>query len=379
MMPKKALLYFPFDVEKTLNRSVLAKSKSIASAIVYNGFELEEVYHRGADIIVNNKTITKGYLRLLTKIPIVKSVIGYFLPFYMSDVRADNDLIYIRHKIATPISLYLLRSIRRKNPRAKIVLEYPTYPFHSEFKGLARFYIKYIDTYFRKKNKRYADACITFGSEPEVLGLPAVNLLNGYNLDLDEMMPLTEPKPVSSDGFVITGVSGSGTNGYERIIEGLHVYKNSNIKLQLIGREDLFSSLLDLAQHYGVQDQVKLLGFLSQNEIREVLKTSDIAAGGIGAYLKGLKYCSPLKSTLFSYLGVPFFYAGIDRRFSSEEFPFALNVPNDSSPIDIENLIQFRKDISKLYPKYPMKMHEYTISKLSWNSQLKHLLDTIDL
>ncbi len=379
-MKKRALLYFPFNLKNKAYNSVLLKSQSIADAFKENGFETDLVYHGLESIFLNNQEIKNSTLTKLNKIPGFSKLLGYFMPFYLKKVEnRDYDVIFYRFKMATPVSINLLKKLKNQFSKSKIILEYPTYPFKSEFSGFFKSYVSLIDPYFRKKNAKYADFVVTYDQNPEILGLPAINICNGYNGLLDEILPNFKERQDDTDEFVITGISGSLSNGFQRVIRGLKNSGNTQISLQIIGHQKAVSEVLELAEREGVQSQVKYLGYKSHEEIRDILSKTNVAIGGLAAYTKDLTHTSSLKNTLYSYFGVPFFYAGIDTRFPESTFPYALNVPNDDTPIDLNEVVTFYDTITAQYPNYKSEMNKYTKENLSWNHQVNKILSTANL
>ncbi len=377
-MKKRALLYFPFDIDSLSNRSVFLKSNSLIDGFINQGYTVDKVFHSNNNLIINEKVETSSTLKALLKIPGFKQLMGYYLPFFLASISQKKyDVIFIRHKIATPISLFLLRRLRRNNPKAKIILEYPTYPFADEFKGLVKIYIKLFDTWFRKKNQKYADSCAVYDLSDKIRGLKAIPIVNGYNSDL-ESLNLNYSLPDFDKKLIITGISSElqHYHGYDRLLEGISEYYKSggeyDITFQIIGRGKEIERLLSASEKLNLHGHVKNLGFMTSEQINDVLQNTHIALGSIGLHRINLFEQSPLKSAFYTFVGVPFIYSGNDKRFD-EGFEYKFQIDTTDKPVDIQQIIT---EYNRLRNKnYKQEMSDFAKSNLSWSSQVKKLLE----
>lgn len=381
-MTKKALLYFPFDILNKSNNSLKLKTESIARSLEKQGFKLDIVYHSGKEnILLNGELLTNP--RSYNKIERV--VNNYALIDFKDKLDTNYDLVFFRTKMASPYLERVLKFLRKSNPNAKIILEYPTYPFANEYSNLIlKFYVKYIDRYFRSRHSRFADFCVVYSEETEILGLPALPISNGYNWDLELEKPKIDKFPANTD-FILTGISSHLANyhAYDRVVDGLANYyikksdHDPNVIFQIVGGGEEVDVLLKKASDLGIDGKVKKTGPKSTSEIIEILDQSTMAVGGLGLHRKNLVFKSPLKSSFYCFSGIPFIDAGIDKRFANTEFDFRFDVGANDEPVDLFSVINYYDQLKSNHFNYKQVMHEYAIKNLSWDRQVSKILEAI--
>jgi hypothetical protein len=89
-----------------------------------------------------------------------------------------------------------------------------------------------------------------------------------------------------------------------------------------------------------------------------------------------LKEASILKAREYCARGTPFIYGIADPDFPPD-FPYILHVPADESPIDIEQVLAFAKEVCA-DPDHPQKMRRYAEEHLDWSVKMKKLKDFLE-
>lgn len=382
---KKVLLYFPFDIDNKNNISIYLKSESIADSFAKEGIEVDKIYHRSNDSIDYNNKIYQAQKNILKPIP--SKVLGYYLLNFLDHVDfTQYDAFILRFKMASPFSEKLLKAIKKSNPDIKIILEYPTYPFKNEFSNiLVKNYIRYVDKYYRNRNKLYADRVITYDRNLEILGLKTLNLQNAINNDLLNHNVVLDSYN-DQDTLVIKGVAGYLHNyhGFDRLVEGIAEYYSTenkpefDIRFDIIGNDGKeVDNLLEQARELEIGDRIKYLGYKDTTELAKDLETADIGVSSLGVHRKGLSEHSSLKSGFYSYVGLPFIDSGRDSRFSDCGFDFRFEVPADDSPVEISKLIEWFKKIRAEKPNYKEEVHQFALDNLTWKSQISKVVEEI--
>ena len=98
-----------------------------------------------------------------------------------------------------------------------------------------------------------------------------------------------------------------------------------------------------------------------------------MGASKLGCYRRGLQACSSLKAREYCAKGLPFLYTYEDS-IENEQVDFALQVSNDDTPINMDEVIQFVRRC-RLNRELSEKEREFARSHFDWEAILKRVLD----
>ena len=98
--------------------------------------------------------------------------------------------------------------------------------------------------------------------------------------------------------------------------------------------------------------------------------------GLMASHRRGLKEASILKAREYCARGIPFIYGISDPDFPPD-FPYILRLPADESPIEIEDVLAFAKDVCA-DPDHPEKMRRYARENLDWSVKMKRLKEFLE-
>lgn len=281
----------------------------------------------------------------------VKSLI-WRLPFGSIDREYDKyiteiyqyDFIYIRYNYIDRKYYKFLQELKNNNPKAKIIVEIPTYPYDEEIKGnIANLPFLIKDRIYRKKLAGIIDRFVTFSDHDKIYGISTIKTHNGIIVD--------DVKAVSGkfndDKCVLLAVAQMACHhGYERIIQGLHSYYASNkvsipVYLFLVGEGKETQSYKKLADKFELQDKVIFFPKTYGEKLDNLYNISDIALGSFGMYkINFYGKASILKSRESLAAGM-LFVNGCKLDVLDETNDYYLEYPNDDSEIDITKIIEF--------------------------------------
>lgn len=282
----------------------------------------------------------------------------YRLPFfnvypvwkYIKEFDNANYLYMRRPFVMTSSMRYVFRRIRKKNPKIKIIVEIPTYPYDEEY-GTYKLKQMLIlkDRYNRTRMKRLIDYYAILTDEKEIFGVPTLKILNG--IDVDEI-PKRVPYRLSTDNNTIHMCAVAmfkEWHGYERLILGLHDYYDNggdlNIICHFVGEGTELPFYKDLVNKYSLQQHIVFHGFLEGKELSKIYNMSTISLGSFGMYKKKLNLSCDLKSREAVARGIPMVTGCPTDIFQKKLFKYYLEFPNDDSVIDIQKIIDFHKQI----------------------------------
>ena len=131
-----------------------------------------------------------------------------------------------------------------------------------------------------------------------------------------------------------------------------------------------FRSLVD---RLGLTEDVTFCGFKKGKELSDIYRTVDVGVSTLGCYRRGLTACSSLKAREYCAAALPFLYAYDDAKIDRDT-PFALRLPNDGTPVDMNEVIGFvqrcRRD-----PEISQKEREFAEQNYDWKTIMKQVLD----
>ncbi|MCQ2451093.1 MAG: glycosyltransferase, partial [Clostridia bacterium] len=287
---------------------------------------------------------------------------------------------YIRYPLADFAFMKMLKKLQKI---CKVVVEIPTYPYDKQNKELQGVFSKYkivSDKILRKYLKKYNFVFSVLDDEKSVFGVPCINISNG--IDVDAINYIGDKITYGKDINLIAVALVQNDHGYDRIIEGLNIYyKNKqsdqpNVYFNIVGNGPAIPNLKELTEKYNLSDYVVFHGAKYGEELDKLFCNNNLAASILGGHRSGFKKTSVLKSREYCARGIPFIKSLPDDDFPNE-LDFCKTLPSDDSPIDINEIIDFYEYV-KNKKNVSYEMREYAKENLTWEKQLKKVLDAIE-
>ena len=187
------------------------------------------------------------------------------------------------------------------------------------------------------------DEVVTFYDVPggEYYGIPVKIVPNGFDF--------SDVKTISTD-FVnedieIAAVSSMRIwHGYERLIEGLHIYYENkgsrNIIFHIVGDGREGMKYRELVSKYRLDTHVIFHGAMHGKELDDLLERCALGVDSLARHRTGISVLSSLKSREYGAKGIPIINS-CDIDIIDDDFEFFLKVPADESPIDIDQVVAF--------------------------------------
>ena len=263
----------------------------------------------------------------------------------------DNpDFIYARRNVADRAYVGFWQEIKRRYPKCKIIIEIYTYPYDKD--DFAKwnawpFYIKEI--IYRPRLKKYIDRFVTYSDDKEIFGVPTIITTNGVLVDkIRKASGEFQPGKLTMIGVAYM----QRQHGYERIIEGMKEYysgaaKTDEVYLNLVGDGPEKAKYQRLVQKYGLQKYVKFFPTTTGDELDRLYDQADIALMSFGMYKLGYySHIGIIKSRECLAKGIPMI-TGNPIDILEKDFKYVKNFSNDSSTIDITEVVNFYDSIRK--------------------------------
>lgn len=269
-----------------------------------------------------------------------------------------------------------------------VAVEFPTFPLDKEryarHKKLleAHKYVKYFvrRSYARLEKWRsmhatsYIDYTISYLDDKDIWGVPNITYDNGVDLSSVAKREVRAP-----DGSIrlLAVAKFSSRHGIDRLIRGLSEYGGGrNVQLVLVGEGEEIPHLEELVRLYDLKASVVFAGAASGADLDAFFDEADIAVGSLGLHRVGIALGSTMKSREYCARGIPFIYSFPEKGFTGEE-PFALMLPSDDEPVDIESVIAFADKMISA-PNIASEMRVFAEAHFDWKVQMDKVLTVLE-
>lgn len=296
----------------------------------------------------------------------------------------EPAFLYIRRTVADRAYVNFLRRVKQKFPKCKIIIEIFTYPYDKDDFGKWNawpFYIK--ERIYRGRQKKYVDRFVTYTKDEEIFGVPAIQTINGINVDSVCMVQ----GEYREDQLTMIGVAYmQRQHGYERVIEGMHEYysgqeRKFRVYLMLVGDGPEKPMYQSLVEKYHLQEYVTFYPTTTGDELDRLYDKADVALVTFGAYKIGYYgMTSALKTRESLAKGIPMI-SGIGIDVLNPDFEYLLLYDNDDFPVDIENILEFYQRIrraGKNKIEIAEDMRRYAYKKVSMCAAMRPIINFIE-
>lgn len=286
-----------------------------------------------------------------------------FLPvfsYYEYKPEFDNkNFYYIRFEAADYPFRKFLKKLRKNNPSAKIVIEFPDFPNTIWMKSIFYAGIFLKDFYARKFYKKYIDRFAVWNDDyKEIYGVKTVSYKNGIEVD---RIPIKNHLPHINGSLRLIAIGSMFRfHGFDRLLRGLKIYYESShtkvVYIDIVGSD--LGGERKKYEKYVVQNNlseyVTFYGRKEGKELAELFDKCDIAVSSLGMYRIGFKYASSLKSREYLARGIPIVAGCPIDVIHNTDFNYCIEFPNDNSAINIDKIIEWYDSL--LVSKSPEEM-----------------------
>ncbi len=252
--------------------------------------------------------------------------------------------IYIRTQPLDRKYVRFLHTLRENHPDAKILLELPTYPYDRELLSNSTMWPWFFkDKVQRRRIGRYIDRIVTYSDDNVIFGIPTLKVMNG--IDVDSVKPAYRSGKAPDSITLIAVAMMQPYHGYERLINGLAEYYKKggsrDICINLVGYGSELKMYQKLVHDQKLEDRVVFKGKLSGQELDDAYIGCDLAVGSLGGYKIGIERFSSIKLGEYLAKGLPVITGAPAAVFEQYGSQYNLDLPNDSSPLDYDKIIEF--------------------------------------
>ncbi len=296
---------------------------------------------------------------------------------------SEYDYVYIRHFLVSPLFLLMLWCMKRQNPRLKIFLEIPTYPYIYSFRHatLQQKIQLWIDQRCTPFFRFWVNKIVTYAADPsqKIYGIAALVIQNG----IDATSFSRHPIPVSTAVFHVLGVANvQPWHGFDRFLRSLAAYYQTTptaqvICFHIVGNGPALPELQRLTKELSLEKNVLFHGATFGEALDNLFKISHLGIGVLGMCRTDLSSVSSLKGREYTVRGLPFIQDCPDDSFPNN-FPFIHWVSMDEELISIPAMLDFYTHLLKKHPNYPKEMYGFAEQNLTWAKQLEGVVGSLN-
>lgn len=378
-MIKKVLMISENDIASNVSLGVTKKILGQYKAFQNLGYDVYNLcLENGEGVLIHGEE---------KKIVVPRKIKSYFTVAQLYTGAANVcseygiDCCYIRFPLA---DWAFMKMIKKLHKLCKVVVEIPTYPYDN-IVAIEKSFITSINFFQDKKNrkslKKYIDKIIVFGDQKNIYGIPCINICNG--IDVSKVEYLGDQLNYSGNEIHLFTVAVlSSVHGIDRIINGLDFYyqikdRDYNVYLDIVGDGPEKSELQRLVDEKNLKKYILFHGRQYGDNLQDYYIQSQIGIACFGAHRVGFEKTAVLKAREYCSVGLPFISSSKDDAFPEDKCPFYKLFPANDDPIDIEQVIEFYEYI-KAHPEIHRQMRTYAEENLTWEKQLKKVMDEVD-
>ncbi len=319
----------------------------------------------------------------------IKARILYRLPFinmepcwhYINEFDSC-DFIYLRKPYLSLSFILFLHKIKKQS-KAKVIMELPTYPYDGELKKRIIDYPLYVkDLFARKFLHGNADriACLT--NDEIIFNVKTLKILNGFDFSQFRM----DRKPRKDCIQVCCVAKFEPWHGYERLLNGLiEYYKGGGVRsiiVHMIGDGEELNLYKKIVNKGSLNDRVIFHGYKTEKEIEGILNECDFGVASLGLYK--INFTSVgcfLKTREYLAAGLPIIAGSkLDIMEYPELNPYVLAFENNPSDIDLHRVVKFYDELHQNSDDVAIAVHIRNVAekKLNIDAALKNVIDYIN-
>lgn len=355
--------------------------------------QLKAFHDAGVD--VNIISLSSGPCVILTrpnKDGPIREVLRRFKPFPFNNriqiyiaaakyiLSTKADLIYIRHFLTDPFFITFLLCIKLIRRRIIILSEVPTYPYDhiGEFNiGFISKILLLQDKIFRKLLRYFYNRIVSIGYSGDIFRVKTISIGNGIDADYYK---INNNLHNSSSRLRIIGVGHlKDYHGYDRLIEAVKRSLSSGnqtppIEFHIVSpTTPALIRLRHEVDRANINSHIIFHGEKVGADLDKVFEQCHLAIASLAWHRVKVERHSNLKTREYMARGIPFLYAGTDDQLP-EEFKYACKVALDETPIGVDLLFKFAKDML-LDENRSANMRRFAIQNMSWSVALTPVVE----
>lgn len=332
----KVLYLSTWDFSNEESDGVCKKIYSQISVFEKNGYEVDFTYIKDGKVIYKES----GGERVLGKVGSIKKTPAYIIMYKALKDKA-YDWVYNRYGMMDTFYYRVLKRLHKNG--ARILIEIPTYPYEGEkTKGILHQFMFGWDRIYTNRLKKVAERIITYSQDEKIFGMPTIHVMNG--IDVDSIKPVNNVQSGDEIHLLVVALM-QPYHGYERLLYGLRKYYDQggtrSVFCHFVGDGPEKATYEKIVKDCKLEKYVYFYGMKGGKELDAVYDKIDIGVCSLGCYKKGIFWSSELKAREYLAKGIPIISGVEIDLFSSIDKNCFLQLPNDESIVNINEIIKF--------------------------------------
>lgn len=316
-----------------------------------------------------------GFHNQLSQIPLIWRVEYWRL---VSNVLRVHDvrLIIFRVSFKDIPFLLMVRSLRNRFPKAKFVLDVPTFPYDREFSGNRR-PLLLLERVVRSRLKNYFDLVLAISVDKDkIFQIPVISIENGINTA--KIPRLETPQSMSpSDALELVFVGHlADWHGIDRFVRFLcSADVDRAIRLTILTPKSpmtlrIIRSLPDCKQRLSIE----IVFDPSRRAVEEALEVSHVGVGTFGFNRTGVHRASPLKHREYAAYGLPIVTGIRDDAFGANLWWYCDLSASVPEMVSKQLSVFLQQIVTRAQPGYKTEVQTYCRRFLDWESTMHPFL-----
>ena len=330
------------------------------------------------DVILVDPHLKERWRKYVSFLPFVNINYDFKL---LKSLAVSAHCIYIRYFMSNYSLIKTIAYIKYINPKIKILIEIPTFPYDNEIKRISPAAIK--DRIMRQLLKKYVTSIITFSSDKMIWGIPTIVISNG--IDTSKIKPIHIERINKCIINIIAVACINFWHGYDRIIEGLHAYCVKKHQFEFVvhivggGDQKIIQYYKSLVSMYKLHNNIIFYGEKYGKELEKIYNFCDLAFDSLGRHRSNIFFNSSLKGKEYLAKGLPIISGVMTELDTDKNFKYYMRVPADDSPIDFDAILGFYHNINRNNTKYNIinEIRKYCEKKFDINIVFNKVIDAI--
>lgn len=303
---------------------------------------------------------------------------------------ASYDFLYVRHSGSSKNLFLVMNAAKRENPKIKILLEIPTYPYAGEAKTFGTLSMSVCNKVYIKKMSKCVDRIITFSDDDVIWGIPTIKISNA--IDFDSVKRKTIKKCLTNKTIeIIACAQFTFWHGYDRALKGLLDYliqpneKNYKLILHMVGDsttnepqkyKDFVNANRGIFKAKEEKGCVVFHGLQSGDELENIYDQCVIGLDSMGRHRSKVYFNSSLKGKEYLAKGLVVISGVATEMDRDKDFKYYFRVPADDSNIDFNQIISFLENLLKKETLETIQLNimQYAKDHFDYSSTMKNII-----
>ena len=269
---------------------------------------------------------------------------------------ASYDFLYVRRSGVTKNLFLVMNAAKKQNPKIRILLEIPTYPFSDESeRTLGSLSMAVCNKVYTTKMTKCVDRIITFSDDDVIWNIPTIKISNAIDFD-SAKRKIVKKNLTNKTIEIMVCAQFTFWHGYDRAIKGFLDYlsqpdgKKYKIILHIVGNDqdgelqkykDFVNSNHAIFASAKDAGCVVFHGLQSGADLENIYDQCVIGLDSMGRHRSKVYFNSSLKGKEYLAKGLVVVSGVATELDRDKNFKYYFRVPADDSNIDFNQIISF--------------------------------------